>query len=164
MKGSIRQIFNRALHLLARYLPGGGSLRPFLHRLRGVRIGGSVFIGDDVYLENEYPECVEIRDRVGIGLRSTLIAHLQGPGKLLIEEDVVLGPGCLVICGRGQSLVIGQGSVIAAGAVIAKSVPPHTLCAGPRAEIIARVTIPWANSDGYAGFVSGLRPIEDLRD
>jgi len=57
-----RRISNRILHLMARFLPGSKSLRPFLHGLRGVKIHGTVFIGDDVYLENEYPECVEIHD------------------------------------------------------------------------------------------------------
>ena len=47
---------------MARFLPGSTSLRPFLHKLRGVRIQGDVFIGDDVYIENEYPECIEIHN------------------------------------------------------------------------------------------------------
>jgi len=46
LRGSI----NRILHLLARFGPGATTLRPFLHKLRGVKIHGKVFIGDDVYL------------------------------------------------------------------------------------------------------------------
>src|SRR5207302_1742011 len=45
-----RGAFNRILHLLCRVLPGATNLRPFLHRLRGVRIEGRVSIGDDVTL------------------------------------------------------------------------------------------------------------------
>jgi hypothetical protein len=33
----LRRVSNRVLHLMARFLPGSKSLRPFLHRLRGVR-------------------------------------------------------------------------------------------------------------------------------
>ena len=59
--------WNRLLHVAARQLPGSTSVRPFLHRLRGVKIGRRVFIADDVYLENEYPERVEIQGVV-VGL------------------------------------------------------------------------------------------------
>src|SRR5262245_46142038 len=78
-KSFLRRVWNRLLHQLARLLPGATSFRPSLHRLRGVKIHGKVFIGDDVYLENEYPECVEIHDGVQIGLRTTIISHTRGP-------------------------------------------------------------------------------------
>ena len=35
-------IKNRVLQLLAMSLPGGGRLRVFLHRLRGVKIGDDI--------------------------------------------------------------------------------------------------------------------------
>ena len=54
-KTLLRRIFNRILHSLVQSLPGAKSVRPFLHRLRGVKIYGDVFIGDEVYIENEYP-------------------------------------------------------------------------------------------------------------
>src|SRR5580704_1064032 len=63
-KSFLRRVSNRILQFAARVAPGSQSFRPLLHRLRGVSIGKNVFIGDDVYLENEYPECVEIQDNV----------------------------------------------------------------------------------------------------
>ena len=62
-KNLLRRIANRILGLVARWAPGATTVRPFLHRLRGVRITGRVFIGDDVYMENEYPECIEAGGR-----------------------------------------------------------------------------------------------------
>src|ERR671925_529012 len=44
-KSFLRRAYNRLLHQLARLLPGATSLRPFLHRLRGVKIYGRIFIG-----------------------------------------------------------------------------------------------------------------------
>jgi hypothetical protein len=44
------RIINRILHLMARNLPGSMTVRPFLHRLRGVKIQKNVWIGDDVYI------------------------------------------------------------------------------------------------------------------
>ena len=70
-KSIIRGSANRILHLIARFGPGATTFRPYLHKLRGVKIYGNVFIGDDVYLENEYPEAVEIHDGAGIALRET---------------------------------------------------------------------------------------------
>ncbi len=57
-----RGLSNRLLHLMARQLPGATGLRVRLHRWRGVKVGLNVFIGDEVYLENEYPERIEIQD------------------------------------------------------------------------------------------------------
>ena len=59
-KPLFRRVVQRMLHFLARVLPGATSLRPLLHRWRGVSVGRDVFIGDEVYLESEYPEAIEI--------------------------------------------------------------------------------------------------------
>ena len=144
---------------MARFLPGSTSLRPFLHRLRGVKIHGRVFIGDDVYLENEFPEHVEIRNGAAILLRSTIIAHTNGPGKLTIEENVLIGAGCTVVCSPGQRLTIGHGSVISAGSVVQHSIPAETLCAGPRIQAVARITVPYNLAPSHRDFVRGLKPL-----
>src|SRR5271170_6343938 len=85
-KSFVRRCSNRILHLMARFLPGSLSLRPFLHRLRGVTVGDGVFIGDDVYLDNEYPECIEIHENALISMRTLLIAHTRGPGRIILEK------------------------------------------------------------------------------
>ena len=155
----LRRGFNRVLHLMARFLPGSVNLRPFLHRLRGVKIHGSVFIGDDVYLENEYPECVEIHDGAAVGLRCTIVAHTRGPGKIIIEKNVTIATGCTIVCSSGKTLTIGEGSVISAGSVVANDIPSYTLCAGPRIKAIARVTVPFTLQTSHQEFVRGLRPL-----
>ena len=147
---------------MARFLPGSTSLRPFLHRLRGVKIKGKVFIGDDVYLENEYPDCVEIHDGAGIGLRSTIIAHSGDTGehgKIVIGKNAAIMSCCTVICSVGQTLTIGEASVLSAGSVVSNDVPPHTLCAGSRVRAIATVTVPYTLDAKHGDFVRGLRPL-----
>lgn len=74
----VKGMLYRILHILARFSPGATTVRRFLHKLRGVRIYGKVFIGDDVYLENEYPDCMEIHDQAQIALRSRIMAHFRG--------------------------------------------------------------------------------------
>jgi heptaprenylglycerol acetyltransferase len=139
-KPLLRRMANRILHALARVLPGSTSLRPFIHRLRGVRITGNVFIGDDVYLENEYPECVEIQDGALIGLRSTIVAHSGGPGKIIIGRHAVIAAGCLIVCAQGKVLTIGEGAVVSAGSTVGNDIPPFTLCGSPRIKVFGKVT------------------------
>ena len=90
-KTALRRVLNRVLGMVARFAPGATSLRPFLHKLRGVRITGRVFIGDDVYLENEYPEFIELREGAQICVRSILITHTRGPGRIIVGKDAFLG-------------------------------------------------------------------------
>jgi acetyltransferase-like isoleucine patch superfamily enzyme len=146
--------------LLARFLPGATTLRPFLHRLRGVKIQGHVFIGDDAYIENEYPENVEIQDDVVIGIRSMIIAHFRGPGNVIVEKKSCLGAGCIITAGPGETLRVGEGSVLAAGCVVTKDIDPHTFVGGVPAKPIARVTVPATLSTRYEEFKNGLKPLE----
>src|SRR5580658_4290116 len=101
-KGPLKQLIGRILHLMARFVPGSMSLRPSLHRLRGVKIGKNVFIGDEVYLENEYPEQVEIQDGVQISIRVTILAHTRGPGRIILEKDSYIGPHVVVVTSAGK--------------------------------------------------------------
>jgi len=162
-KSFARRSLNRFLHLLCRMSPGSGSFRIWLHRRRGVRIGEGVFIGDDVYLENEYPEAVEIQDGVQIGLRSVILAHTRGKGKVVIEKDAYVGVGCLIVSSSDRTLTIGQGSVITAGSVVSASVPPLTLFGSEKARPLAHVTKPLPLCSEYMEFVRGLRPIEQKK-
>ena len=95
-KNLFRRIANRILGLLARVAPGATTLRPMLHRLRGVKIRGKVFIGDDVYIENEYPEAIELEDGAQICLRSLLLAHTRGAGRIVIGRNAFIGANCVV--------------------------------------------------------------------
>lgn len=161
MKKSIfRRSTNRILALIARFAPGATSFRPFIHKCRGVRITGKVFIGDDVYLDNEYPECIEIHDGVVICLRSIVLAHTSGPGKIIIEKNTFIGANSLIAVIGGSTLTIGEGAVIAAASVVNSSVPARTLIGSPRAQPLGTVTIPYTMGTSYRKFFSGIRPLE----
>jgi serine acetyltransferase len=152
------RISNRLLHVMARSLPGSTSLRPALHRMRGVTIGQGVFVGDDVYLENEYPERIEIQDNVEVGLRSVIIAHLRGPGRIIIKKHAWIGACCLIAASNGHVLTIGEGAVIGAGSVISADVPDHAVVRPLAAQHVANARVPLATSS-YAEFFRGLRPV-----
>lgn len=141
-KHLLRRGANRILHKLAR-APGSSSLRPALHRLRGVTIGRDVFIGDEVYLENEFPELIEIGDGTAIGLRTVIIAHVGRPdvktgpigGRVVIGKNVWIGACSFIGAAPGTSLTIGDGAVIGAGSVIVNtSIRPHAFVIPPAAQ------------------------------
>src|ERR1700722_2016789 len=123
----LRGTLNRLFQFLARILPGAGSVRVKLHRARGVNIGRNVFISEDVILETGAPNLITIEDRVFLGVRTTIIAHFRELNEgVKIESDVFVGPGAIIL----PNVILGRGSVVAAGSVVTRSVPPMTLVQG----------------------------------
>lgn len=158
-KSAMRRMANRMLGMIARFAPGATTVRPFLHRLRGVRITGRVFIGDDVYIENEYPECIELHDGAQICLRSILLAHTRGSGQIVVGKDVFVGANCVLTASPGTILTIGEGAVIATSSVIASDVPPCTLFGNEKAKPLAAITVPLRMDTSYESFLCGIRPL-----
>jgi hypothetical protein len=65
-------------------MPAGFGLRPVLHRLRGVKIG------DDVYIDDNFPQTIKIHHCAAIATRCALIGHTKGPGKIVVEKGGLL--------------------------------------------------------------------------
>lgn len=159
-KTLLRRSMNRILHLIARFSPGGNRFRPYLHRLRGVKIYGRVYIGDDVYMENEHPECIEIHDGAQIALRSNIVAHFRGTGKIIIEKNAWIGMSCNIAAVPGQVLTIGEGSVVGMNSTVTRDIPPHVFAAGSPAKPLYRVTVPMKVDTDFQVFRKGLKPLE----
>jgi len=157
--GVLALLYRGMLHLLARSLPAALRLGPFLHRLRGVKIYGSVWIGDDVYIDEDFPGTVEIHDGVQIATRCTIIGHTKGSGRIVIEKGAAIGAGCVIVCASGQTLTIGEGALISAGSTVSHSVPPYTLCGAARLKAYGRMTRPLLFNDTYEEFRRSLRPL-----
>ncbi len=155
----VRQALNRFLHLLCRFGPGGETVRPFLHRMRGVKIGKNVWIGDDVYLDNEFPECIELEDGAMIELRTTILAHTHGAGRVVIGKNAVVGAGAIVVTSGNRTLVIGEGSVVMASSLVTGSIAPYTLYGSDASKPLARITKPFTPDTTYEEFMTALRPL-----
>ena len=158
-KTFVRRACNRILHLFCRFLPGATTLRPFFHHLRGVQIGNNVWIGEDVYLENEFPESVEIQDGAVVGLRSIIIAHTRGTGRIVISKNVYIGAGCVIVTSANRTLVVGEGSVIMASSLVTGNVAPYTLYGSDASKPLARITKPFTATASYEEFMTTLRPL-----
>jgi acetyltransferase-like isoleucine patch superfamily enzyme len=155
---------NRLLQSMARSLPGHGTIRVWCHRLRGVNIGENVFIGTDVIIDTSIPKKIFIGNNVVIGMRCTLIGHFGNLGMshiksdrpaLKIEDNVFMGPGVIIL----PNVTIGEGSVLTAGSVVFRSVPPRTMMQGNPAQAIGRCGIPLTRSTPMSEFNRKLIPI-----
>src|SRR5262249_27523191 len=140
MKESIaRGLVNRALGVAARNAPGATSVRVWLHRARGVKIGDDTFIGADALIETSCPHLISIGRGVAIGIRATLIAHFRDAISaeaetdrsseaisIRIEDEAFIGAGAIIM----PNVTIGKGAVVTAGSVVTKSVPEMTMVHG----------------------------------
>ncbi len=155
-------VLNRFLNFFAFRLPGGFTIRPTLQRWRGVHIGKNVWLSQLIYIDDNHPEAISIGENVAIGLRTTIFAHFySGPRRskeyaktVIIEDDVFIGPHCVILPG----VKIGKGSVIQAGTVVSRDVPPYTLWGAPKAGPLATVTVTCPQEHSMEEFIAGLRP------
>ncbi|HWG09847.1 MAG TPA: hypothetical protein VN672_12670 [Solirubrobacteraceae bacterium] len=91
----------------------------------------SVTVGDGLTLANGalgtvIHSNVEIGDRVSISHAVTIAvrAGSKSPYKVVIEDDVTIGTGAVVISPHRANLRIGRGAVIGPGAVVNRDVAP----------------------------------------
>lgn len=108
----------------------------------GLRIGSDAYIGPDALFDLSAP--IRVGDRVTISMRSALVTHLNVGKSLLrgeypaekkevvISDDAYLGAGVTVLHG----IRVGEGALVAAGAVVTKDVPAHVLVAGVPARYV----------------------------
>ena len=136
----LRGLISRMLNVLARHIIGAYTMRPAIQKMRGVKIHGTVWIGDEVYIDNEHPEWIEIGNNVMLGVGCMLFSHFRGEEKegIVIEDDAFIGPGAIIT----QKVRIGKGAVVAAGSVVSQDVPPYTFVGGVPARPIGEVKHP----------------------
>jgi acetyltransferase-like isoleucine patch superfamily enzyme len=109
-----------------------------------IRVGQRVFINQNCTLY-DFAE-VSIGDDVMIGPNVSLLSagHPVAPSErraylvgkpIVIERNVWIAAGATIIGG----VTVGENSVVAAGAVVTKDVPPNTLVGGNPARVIRSI-------------------------
>ena len=122
-----------------------------------------MFVGDDVYFDGDFAEGVDIHDGAVIGPRCTIIAHIPGAGKVVIGRDTAIAAGWVIVCGPGQTLTSGEGSVISAGLTVSHIIPPLTLCGTPRLKAFSKISLPFTLNTTYGDFKRGLSPLRQAK-
>jgi len=126
----------KTLSFPARFALGWKFRRQCL-RWMGVTIGDS-YIGRDCLFDEEAPELITIEDGVTISSRVIIATHDVWRGMaapVRICGKAFVGIGSILLPG----VTVGSGAVVAAGAVVTKSVEPHTIVGGSPAHLIRRI-------------------------
>ena len=140
-----KDVYTRLVY--ARQIPVIGKMFYFLLKLLGADIPVAVRIGMDFILElGGYGVVIhsmsKIGDRVHIYQGVTLgRADIYLPGEqskfegIEIGDDVILSPGCKVLCKEGV-LKVGNGTVVGANAVLLQSTGKNEIWAGATARMV----------------------------
>lgn len=94
---------------------------------------GSIRIGDDVQLA---PRCALYPYQHGHGdlAQAMCWQPITSKGDIVIEDDVWLGVGAIVLDG----VTIGRGAIVGAGAVVTASIPPYAIAVGAPARVVGQ--------------------------
>lgn len=127
-------------------------IRPKIMKWMGCKIGKNVFIGDNVYIDKNYPELIEIGDNTYITGGTTLLCHKRDISDYHIGDNlfdkpyktgkIVIGKGCstgtntLILPG----VTIGDGAIIGAGSLVTRDIPAWTLALGRPAVVVRQFT------------------------
>jgi acetyltransferase-like isoleucine patch superfamily enzyme len=138
-------------HLLYPWIEYGSNVHvqwsaTFWAPTRNIRLGNNVGIGSNCVILSDLTigNDVMIAPHVALLSRSTHrydvvgTSMFQSPrgdkGEIIIEDDVWIGFGAIILSG----VRIGRGSIIAAGAVVLKDVPPYTIFTPVQNHVLRR--------------------------
>jgi len=142
-----KDIYTRLVY--ARKLPVIGKLFYYLLKLLGSEIPVSVPIGDGFILEHgghgvvihshaKIGQRVHIYQGVTLGRADIYLPITQSKFQgIEIADDVILSPGCKILCKEGI-LRIGKGTVIGANAVLLQSTGDYEIWAGSPARCVGQ--------------------------
>ena len=92
----------------------------------GVHIEDNVFVGHNVtFINDKFPKSVNIDGSLQTEKDWNLI-------ETIVKKGASIGSSATIICG----VTIGENSIVGAGAVVTKNVPPNSVVAGVPAKII----------------------------
>jgi len=129
------------LQVISRIIPYNG-VRVKMQRMRGVNIGPKVHLGPMVTIDDVYPYFVTIEEGASISGQCFILAHSIPVHYFSDVTESYVAP---VVIGRYAWLAInvvifpgvtiGEGSIIASGSVVTKSIPPFVMAAGTPAVV-----------------------------
>lgn len=126
----------------SRKAPWNG-MRIKMQRNRGVQIGKNVHFGSDITIDHLYPNYVRIEDHAGLAGNNYILTHTKPSSfhssfiesyvaPVIIHKHTWIAVGATILPG----VEVGEGSIVAAGSIVYKDVPPLTMVAGNPAKVI----------------------------
>lgn len=144
------RLIGRILRILA-WLAPIYQFRTSVWKKCGVNIGDRVYVGNLVFFDGQYPHLITLEDDVSIGPNVLILAHSGGspfhhqtkifnqpPKAVLIKRGAWVGSGAIILPG----VTIGIGSIVAAGAVVSRSIPNFSVAAGNPARVVSKLPNP----------------------
>lgn len=146
---TVKRLLGKVLCFLSRKTPLiSGNLRAKIRGLQGVNFKdiNSVFIGEDVYFDDIYPEKIFIGSNVLITSGTKILSHfldtnfipLPGRpfrfyfGNVVIGDYVFIGMNVVI----AKNVTIGNNVIIGAGSVITKDIPDNVVVCGSPARVV----------------------------
>jgi len=130
IRNPLRVTINYIVILLCRISPSLTLKRVLLRKL-GMSIGSGVAFGLESTPDVFWPELITIEDDAVIGYDATILCHEflrdeYRTGEVVIGEGAMVGAGAIVLPG----VEIGAGAQVAANSLVTEDVPPETTVAG----------------------------------
>jgi acetyltransferase-like isoleucine patch superfamily enzyme len=130
-------MFKALMHFLGMYGPSK-KIRVAMYRKAGIQIGQVMEFGRNIWLDINYKNLIVIEDDVilaGFDLvfsHSFLMQNIEDEGfmPVTIKKGARIGYQCTILPG----VTIGENSVIGAGSVVVKDIPPNCLAVGVPAK------------------------------
>lgn len=136
-------------------------------RYRGVRIGNECLVLTHINNFSSEPWLIELGNHVKMSAAVTMITHDGSSrlfrsrfpemnlafgnrfGKIHIKDNCLIGYGAIILPG----VTIGPNSIVGAGSVVTKDVPPETVVAGNPSRTICSL------DDYIAGYKAKMLPL-----
>ena len=135
--------YRNILSILAWFAPWKGFRRTF-HRLRGTKIGNNVEIGYMVFIDNRYPDLIEIQDNATVTSNCTILAHdlsMRYIDDTEIIGRVIIGKGAFI--GMNSSIMpgveIGENCIIGVNSLVTKNTEANSIYVGAPAKLKRRL-------------------------
>jgi maltose O-acetyltransferase len=112
-------------------------------RKQGVRVGKDPVIVFPSYIDGRLPYLVEIGDNVVISRNVTILTHdattayagdLIKVGRVKINDRCFIGANTTILC----NVEIGENSIVGAGSVVNRDIPPNSVFGGNPAHLICK--------------------------
>jgi acetyltransferase-like isoleucine patch superfamily enzyme len=112
-----------------------GAKRAYYVRLFGMDIDPTAEFSLSAYFDRTFPKGVHIGRNTYVALKATVLTHDRTRGLYVhtrVGENCFIGAASILMPG----VVVGDNSIVAAGAVVTKDVPPGSIVAGNPATVI----------------------------